>query len=355
MLPQYDSPGKVIVNDGGTLQVRVGTYGYWKATTIKTLLDNATFNPGSKLGIYIQSGANFNFNIDYPIDGRLGISCDRSDTTLTLSAHNTYTGSTTVFGGTVYITGSISENGSDKIFVATWNPAVQGPVPDDEPFATITRRIGAGESYAGYGSTSIGDPSLGVLDWSLKTNADIIDGTNSGGDKFLSMQWSMGATSAAQPPFPGANWSPRVSDILILSGMKDEEGHIDQFTLQMSYLPDALPGGADNEAALAAAGSIVLDVSYRTQFMGVGSIPDGVLGHYGININSHTVWAVVGCNGEFAVYSSANTVPEPGTIAMLVSAMGGLLAIAGRKKGIKDKRGRSSFIAVFSAFRGAAT
>lgn len=249
------------------------------------------------------------------------IDSETSYNKLNLYGDNTYSGTASVLSGTLNIVGSLANNGSDKIFLAA----------DDTVFdATITRSIGIDASYAGFGSTAIGDNALG-------TSADLIDGINTETSKSLSMQWRLrdGDELAAG----------LVSDVLNLSGMANEEGEpTDWFTLQMSYSADALPGGAEAETLLADAGEIQLvwfndteslwqnaalanfGTENDVQFMGVGYAPDGVLGHWGIDVSTHTVWAVLDHNSQFAV-----AVPEPGTIAMLIAAMLSLAVVGYRR------------------------
>ena len=239
---------------------------------------------------------------------------------LTLLGVNTYTGSTTVLSGILDVISSLANNGSEKIFLAA----------NDTVFdATISRNIGIDASYAGFGSTAIGDNALG-------TSADLISGINTVTGKSLSMQWRLrdGDELAAG----------LVSDVLNLSGMAEEGEATDQFTLQMTYSADALPGGATAETLLADEGKIELvwfndtesvwqnaalgnfGAENDVQFMGVGYSPDGVLGHWGIDLSTHTVWAVLDHNSQFAV-----AVPEPGTIAMLAAALLSLAVVGYRR------------------------
>ncbi len=251
------------------------------------------------------------------IEGENGNLCKYFNTTLNLFDANTYTGNTTVLGGILDVTGSLANNGSDKIFVAA----------DGTDFAAaLLRNVGIDASYDGFGSTAIGDDAFGSA-------ADLIDGINTGTEKSLLMQWRLGNEDDLAAGL--------ASDVLNLSGMVNDGDQTDQFTLQMSYSVDALPGGADAEATLAEDGKIQLVWFNETEslwsnaalgnigeendvlFMGVGFSADGVLGHWGIDTTAHTVWAVLDHNSQFAV-----AVPEPGTLTLLAIGLFGVLAFA---------------------------
>ena len=99
-LPGYNTSGKVTVNSGATLAVRVGaTSGQWAAADIDTLRANATFNSGSLLGIDTTDG-DFTYGIN--LTGSIGLT-KLGTNTLTLTGSNTYTGSTTVNAGTLTV------------------------------------------------------------------------------------------------------------------------------------------------------------------------------------------------------------------------------------------------------------
>ena len=65
----------------------------------------------------------------------------------------------------------------------------------------------------------------------------------------------------------------------------------------------------------------------NSHFAGVGPWNgDMTLGDYGVDVQSHTVWAVLDHNSRFAV------VPEPSTLVCLVAAAVGWLAFCARKR-----------------------
>ena len=112
----------------------------------------------------------------------------------------------------------------------------------------------------------------------------------------------------------------------------------------MSYDPNSLNGGTAVEASLAAAGDIYLasqegvgqwvnavdlNIGGTPDFMGVGAWTnaDTLLGEYGVNTTTHTVWAVLDHNSEFGV------VPEPSTWALLVAGSVAALWLGRRRMG----------------------
>jgi len=155
-----------------------------------------------------------------------------------------------------------------------------------------------------------------------------------------SMAWRTGATNPETGIHEGF-----IGDVVDLSGMGVVPGqpihgslHTDKFVLQMSYDSlaveqrtglselaaanagfiqmeyldqglDAKAGTADDLWELAVLGNFG---STNNHFVGVGSwIGDMTLGDYGVDVQSHAVWAVLDHNSQFAV------VPEPSTLALL--------------------------------------
>jgi fibronectin-binding autotransporter adhesin len=221
--------------------------------------------------------------------------------------NGSYVGNTTVYAGILSFTGSLTNSGSDKVFLSANGTSFGGK---------IVRTVGVGSSFAGMGSTAFGEGTLG-------SSVDLLDGLNTAVVNQPSMQW--------RARYAEEIASLLASDVLNLSGMVNSSGELDVFTLQLTYDPTALPGGVDAEADLAAAGSIYLATNPTTTiywenavlsnvgtndiaFMGVGATPDGILGHYGVNTTTHTVWAVLDHNSEYAV-----AVPEPGMLGLLAA------------------------------------
>ena len=186
-LPNYGVSGKVAVNSGGGLGVRVGAAsGEWDGTSLPSLLSNATFASGSNLGIDTTDG-NFTLSAIPLANPTLVVS---GNNTLTLSGTNSYTGGTVINGGMLQFGGSATV-----------------------PAGTITVNAGgalAATGPAGYTSAAnwlasgkITNASTGVL--ALNANEGAIDLTANGGFNNL----YLGATTA-NPTYsgtltPGAN------------------------------------------------------------------------------------------------------------------------------------------------------
>ncbi len=100
-LPGYTTSGLVVVQNSGTLAVSAGaTSGQWVSTNIDNLLENGVFNTGSALGIDVSTGNSFTYGSN--ISGALGFT--KLDAgTLTLTGTSSYTGVTTIAGGTLSV------------------------------------------------------------------------------------------------------------------------------------------------------------------------------------------------------------------------------------------------------------
>ena len=123
----------------------------------------------------------------------------------------------------------------------------------------------------------------------LGSTADLIDGTNTGTVKSMSMQWRERAAAEIAAGL--------ASDVFNLSGMTNTGSQTDQFTLRMSYSPGQLSAGDVAELfsynGANWVNAVLGNIGGTAQFMGVSS-PDGILGHYGIDPGAgNTVWAVL--------------------------------------------------------------
>jgi fibronectin-binding autotransporter adhesin len=264
--------------------------------------------------------------------------------TLTLTGSNSYAGLTTVTGGTLQVTGSLANNGSNKVLVAKDANGVFG---DGNGDASISRRVASGSSYAGLGS-AITNLSAGEL----ATTADILAGTASA-QTDVSMAWRT-RTEAEKTKQGGG----LISEVLSLSGIaqsgtgvRDGVHQTDMYVLQMSYDPAELMriwGLTEDEAVaqgrlylgyFGAAGLVGIgDDSWTgavnanfggtSNFVGDHAYNSGyfVLGDYGVDTANNVVWAVINYSGQFAV------VPEPSTLVLLGIGAVGLLTYGWRPR-----------------------
>jgi fibronectin-binding autotransporter adhesin len=221
----------------------------------------------------------------------------------------------------------------------------------------LTADVSPTVSYDGLASTVIGTANndsnfKGTTATILKGNADVA--------KTVSMNWRNRSVSEATPNYPGGPMvNPKevlISDVVLITGMglnnNNTGDHVqtDMFALQMTYNSADLPA---NELTVAASGKLYLgwldtiptDATYNQWINAVGgnfggmSVANGfegavafnpgnnfVLGEWGVDTLSHTVWAVLNHNSEFAV-----VVPEPTSLGLLGLGALGLLGRQRRK------------------------
>ncbi len=265
--------------------------------------------------------------------------------TLTLSGANSFSGSLTVSAGAVQVTGSLANNGSNKVSLARDGNGLFG---DGNGDVSLTRRVSSGASYSGIGSrtAAVGnDPA---------TTADLLAGT-AGSTHDVTMSWRGRATAELTRAGGGL-----ISQILDLEGMATSGGQsyhgshqTDTFVLQMSYDPSLMQQiWSIGEATAAAQGRLYLgyldlgsDVTFGTaddhwtravdgNFGGISnyvgnhpySAAYSALGSYGVDTTNHVVWAVLDHNSQFAA------VPESSTFVLLSTGLISLLIHSWRKR-----------------------
>ncbi len=184
-LPGYNSAAKVVVN-GGTLGVQVGGAG-WTTGEVDTLLTNGTKTSGA-LGIDTTNGNVSQWAAFTPTNlGALGLN-KLGANTLTLSAANTYTGSTTVTAGTLLVDvgGSI---GNGAVAMNGGSLTVNGAVGNGGVTVNTGATLGGNGTIAGNvalnGGTlapgnSPGLLSVGSLTLPSGTTAFEVNGTSRG-------------------------------------------------------------------------------------------------------------------------------------------------------------------------------
>ena len=114
-LAQYNTGSRVFVGSSATLALAVGGTSGWSATNINGLLtSNGTgFAVGSTLGID-TTNATSGFSYSNTIGGSMGLTI-LGPNTLTLSQSNSFSGPTTVTGGTLALSNSGALQGSTLI------------------------------------------------------------------------------------------------------------------------------------------------------------------------------------------------------------------------------------------------
>lgn len=260
--------------------------------------------------------------------------------TWTLTAASSYTGSTTINGGTLNVMGTLAGNGPASILMAA---------PDDDitDNPVLSRRVLAGASYTLGSATGLGSTAVSLDALTTGTTASILAGTNSSALPVnVTMQWRMRMPTEAL----ASNSNAVLSDVVDLKGTGS-----DVFLLEMSYNDAALNALSLNENSIAISGELRLGwfdkdtnqwttavdgntsgsshfegpISSATFLASLGASPlSSKLGSYGVDPTTDTVWAVLNHNSEFAV------IPEPSTWAILVC--GGVLMIGLRRKTAKN-------------------
>jgi hypothetical protein len=219
----------------------------------------------------------------------------------------------------------------------------------------LNAQVPVGGSYAGLRSQTVTTSGTGGGGPLAGTSAAILAGTASAAAN-VQMAWRTSGVGSPGVPADGA-----LGDIVKISGLpavgsQKHNGtpHTDVYVVQMSYDPaaaasrtgmselaaaqdgliqldyldpgaDATPYTSDDEWELAVTGNIG---SQNHQFDGVGSWNgDTTLGDYGVDVNSHTVWAVVDHGGDFEV------VPEPSALALLAVAAASIMIYRVRRIG----------------------
>lgn len=189
-LASYNTAGKLVVGNGGELRLGAGGSG-WSASDITDLLtaNSAGFQGGSFLGIDTTGGS---ISTTAAIDGSLGV-VKRGTNTLTFNHANTYTGGTTLNGGTLAYAqdtpgvttltfGATDLSTSASTLDLNTTPAslaATGLVAQTNTASANTITIGAGKSLTVSGLVDIG-ASSGTTNLTL-TGASGTFAVNNGG------------------------------------------------------------------------------------------------------------------------------------------------------------------------------
>lgn len=198
-----------------------------------------------------------------------------------------------------------------------------------------------GGSYAGLSAKVVSAEANANI---LGTEAIFLYGFNTTGSaQTISMNWR--SRAASEYAYPGYATSPPIlpdeygifSDVAAITGMGSS-----LFVLQMSYEPNSLQleNGHDelwyaqhetiylawldpNDGFLKNA--VLGNTGGENAFAGVGAWNgDANLGHWGVDVTTHTVWAVLNHTSQFAA------TPEPTVLAVL--ALGGIALVRRRRR-----------------------
>ena len=255
------------------------------------------------------------------------------------------TAGTNTNSGTVNYTGSsygtydITATGTNHLLTTAANAADSG-ISINVGFATadtsgsqsafgtaLTAAVGSSASLAGLASktanslgteatllagttASAGTVSMG---WRALTGAD-----KSGGQSIVSDVVNL-STPTSTNPF-----------VLQMSFTSGELGGMSASTAFLAWLNgsnqwvNAVTGNTGNNATGGELGYLGNFASFQTDN---GTTLSSYIGAYGVDTTADVVWAVVNHNSQFGVM-----VPEPGTLALLVTGLIGLLAYAWRKR-----------------------
>lgn len=304
----------------------------------------------TNFGVTTAGGATSTFT-----PGLLAAGTQTASGTLGLASTSTYgavSGTVTISNNSWGGGAGYGQDDAVDVFTVTANvglaTAANSGVNNRNAFDTnliLSGVVAAGGNYAGLSSKTLaGNGALG-------TEAVLLKGTNPNATaQTVTMNWRTRAQVENTTPLR------LLSDIVSVDGMAKTGGQTSGsrqetglFVVQLNYNTsmldantaqslanrggfavgylnedyDAIPGPTPGDMwQLAVAGNFGGTASYK--FGAFDPATDFVLGRYGIDTSTHTVWAVVDHNSQFAV------VPEPGTICLIVA--GGIGMILRRRR-----------------------
>ena len=261
---------------------------------------------------------------------------------LILSASNTYTGGTTISGGTLQLGDGVSNNGS-----------VAGNITDN---AHVTFANPNGQTYTGTisGSGGVTKTAAGAL---VLSASNIYSGDTTVGSGILEVDGSLPAGGNVQVQSGGTlSGSGSVGNVSVAPGAAVAPGSIGGGTLttaslilsNSSSLNASLGTGNGSDSLLAVAGSLTVGSDLTVNVVPgtnwtAGPYTLATFGSLVDGSNNFSGWTVTGTNlginfsydfssDSHDLYLDVLSVPEPSTFALLGVAAVGLLAFVWRRK-----------------------
>jgi T5SS/PEP-CTERM-associated repeat protein/autotransporter-associated beta strand protein len=336
--------GSLTVLDGGLVNVKSGigttslASGADSAGTLNItgstaagILNTATVNGGAGTAIlnFNHTDADYRFSTDGAATGT-GVAITATTSvnhlgsgTTTLAGANNYSGGTTVEAGKL----TLANNNALGLGQVTVNGGTLHINEGISPTNAITLAGGSVEMdfSAGAGLTNALNVTSQFTGGAADTTASILSGNAS---VAATLTGAFAATSGAD------NDALRLGDVFSLSGSPVIDvltGKTDLFVLQFEVTDvdaDSLLAWLDpntNTWINAVNGNF----GGTSEFQGDAAYDPGndfVLGYYGVDTTTKSVWAVINHNSEFSVVG----IPEPSAFAMLGVALGGLLLLRRR-------------------------
>jgi autotransporter-associated beta strand protein len=311
-LANYGSNSKVTVSNGGTLALSVGGTAGWTATNVGSLLsaNSGGFTAGSAIGIDTTLAGTGGFSYggsNTSIAGNMGLT-KLGPNTLTLTAANTFTGPTTVSGGTLDLS-----NGN-----ALQNSTLVGPTAGslvfDSTVGTHAFTLGGLSGPGNIGLQDSGGTAVAVTvggNGSSTTYSGILSGSGS-----LAKTGTGTLTLARSNTYTGGT-TVTGGVLQFGDGVAGQDGSVSGAIANSAALVYNLAGSQTYSGAITGTGSLTKIGPGLLTLSGTSDTYTG-----GTTVGAGTLEATTA--GALAGYSSASKVAvgKGGTLALSVSGSG---------------------------------